>query len=443
MKKILIMFSAVAMLTACADDPIGQTEQDGPAPTPLKVDDVTIIPQPGGADLVYKLPADEDLLYVEASYMTNRGPEKTRASVYQDTLKIRGFGDMEEHDVTLTTVNRKVKVSSPITVTIQPQEAPLYTIAKTFQMEAAFGGVKLTWLNVNQDNVVITLWKRDKEPNLDDPSTIDANGNPIFYEVETLYTSRKEGENSFRGMTDTEADFAVTISDKWQNKTEIVDEGENKNIWTLTPLFEMEIPYTFMRAYQASGDSNFAYGWRWERICDGNTGSGWHTNFGGDDLGGPWPHRLTVSYNRPIKMSRIKIYHRAPNDTQWFYKHGNPRQIYLYGYRGATLPESSNTVGVGGVTQYCEALEADGWELIRVCDSYKPSGSAELGAQSSEDTEYMTKGEEFDIDPMLPEYQHVKIVVTRNWAGSDSFAHLMEYVVYGSVEGVRDPSELQ
>ena len=53
------------------------------------------------------------------------------------------------------------------------------------------------------------------------------------------------------------------------------------------------------------------------------------------------------------------------------------------------------------------------------------------------------EGEEFDIDPSCPEYQHVKIVVTRNWAGSDSFAHFMEYVVYGSVEGVRDPSELE
>ena len=284
MKKILIMFSAMALLAACADDPIGQTEQDGPAPTPLKADEVTVIPQPGGADLVYTLPNDEDLLYVEAIYQTNRGQEKTRASVYQDTLKIRGFGDMEEHEVTLRTVSRKVKVSSPITVSITPQEAPIYTIAKTFDMTEAFGGVKLTWTNETQANVAITLWKRDKTPNYDDPATLDENGNPIFYEVETLYTSRKEGENSFRGMTDTEADFAVTISDKWQNKIDIIEEGEGKNVWTLTPLFEMQIPYTFMRAYQASGDSGFAHGWRWERLCDGNTGSGWHTDFTSDFL---------------------------------------------------------------------------------------------------------------------------------------------------------------
>jgi hypothetical protein len=100
---LLVVLSFIAF--GCSEEPVGQQPIDNVAPgaiTDVKVDNI-----PGGAILTYKLPSDEDLLYVKAIYILKDGVKsESRASMYTDTLKVAGFGDMLPREVTLIAMNR-------------------------------------------------------------------------------------------------------------------------------------------------------------------------------------------------------------------------------------------------------------------------------------------------------------------------------------------------
>ena len=67
---------------------------DMSAPAPEQVYDVTVKPTPGGAILKYKMPKDENLLYVKAVYQIETGAVHTaNASCYEDSLVLEGFGE--------------------------------------------------------------------------------------------------------------------------------------------------------------------------------------------------------------------------------------------------------------------------------------------------------------------------------------------------------------
>lgn len=86
-KNLFFILISLALFIACNEEPVGQTPLDNIAPG--KVSDINVTNIPGGAYLTYKLPDDEDLLYVKAIYQLKEGGEwlNTRASLYTDTLK--------------------------------------------------------------------------------------------------------------------------------------------------------------------------------------------------------------------------------------------------------------------------------------------------------------------------------------------------------------------
>ena len=55
---------------------------DMSAPAPEQVYDVTVKPTPGGAILKYKMPKDENLLYVKAVYQIETGACGNRVPVF-------------------------------------------------------------------------------------------------------------------------------------------------------------------------------------------------------------------------------------------------------------------------------------------------------------------------------------------------------------------------
>ena len=65
-KELIFYLISLALFIACNEEPVGQTPLDNIAPG--KVSDINVTNIPGGAYLTYKLPDDEDLLYVKAIY---------------------------------------------------------------------------------------------------------------------------------------------------------------------------------------------------------------------------------------------------------------------------------------------------------------------------------------------------------------------------------------
>ena len=95
----LFLIFILLLVVSCGEEPIGQIPIDNVAPG--KVSDVKVKNVKGGAILTYKLPKDEDLLYVKAIYSLRDGIiNEAKSSLYTDTLKLYGFGDTKPRQVT-------------------------------------------------------------------------------------------------------------------------------------------------------------------------------------------------------------------------------------------------------------------------------------------------------------------------------------------------------
>jgi hypothetical protein len=356
---------------------------------PAPVTDVQVRNTPGGAVLKYQLPDDEDLLYVKAEYSLKEGHQaEVRASQYNDSLVINGFGSEDEREVQIVAVDRSRNESTPVTATVKPMEPPVHTIGKTLRMTPDFGGVHINWENLNRAEISIVLEKQDH--------------NGEYVPVETFYSSVAEGDVAARGMDTISGDFRVYVQDRWENQSASLDK-------TLTPLFEMKFDRTKFRALSIEGDEPSACGWVLPNMFDGNTGSGFHTN----DQSFNCPHAASFDLGVKGKISRIKIWQRL--EDVYLYAHGNPKRFEIWGTDDVANSNNWNA-----------------WTKLMDCESIKPSGLP-LGTISDEDREKARAGEEFICPLDAPASQYLRLVVYENWAGT-CFFHVMEIEVYGRIE---------
>ena len=182
---------------------------------------------PGGADIFYTLPDDEDLLYVKANYTLANGKKiNTRVSMYDDTLRVRGYADTDPRIIDIVTGDRSGNESEPVQITITPKPSPIYDILESVAVNPTFGGVTLTWENPTESVIAVTL-KRSV-----------AGGD--WEEVNTYYSNSKTAKYSARGMEVADTKFGVAISDRWENAT-------NERRFNATPWFEEQLtPGTYV-----------------------------------------------------------------------------------------------------------------------------------------------------------------------------------------------------
>ena len=155
---LLIFLIGAQLLTSCTNYTIGQQPVDSIAPAP--VENVKVENTPGGAIITYTLPGDQDLLYVKGTYtLKDNVVAETKSSLYNDTLKIKGFGDEDPKEVTIVAVDRSGNASAPVVVTIHPLTPPVLSVAETLKMKATAGGVITTSENPLQAELTIHLQK--------------------------------------------------------------------------------------------------------------------------------------------------------------------------------------------------------------------------------------------------------------------------------------------
>ncbi|MGL5681928.1 MAG: DUF5000 domain-containing lipoprotein [Marinifilaceae bacterium] len=379
-----ISFFILWAVVACEDAPIGQTAIDNIAPQ--AVSNPKVINLAGGAKISYTLPDDEDLLYVKGVFQYNNGAwAEVRASVYTDTLKIEGIGDTLTHQIKLIAVDRSGNESTPCYVDVKPKTPPYVAIFNSLSLSSDFGGVKLSWENPTEANIAVTVQQE-----------IDGE----FVNIETIYRNSKDIKYTVRGLKSQETKFAVFIRDRWDNFSDTLYS-------TLTPLFEMKIPYKMISPYTMANDEPAGWGWIVDYLWDNAyyEGRGYHT-----DVSGTWPQQFTFKFKEPIKMSRFKVFQRLTS-SDWVYGHGNPKEFEVYGCNESPSADMSN------------------WNLISKYSSYKPSGLP-LGSYTNEDYQYQVNGEDFAVDSDIPAYMYIRFVVTKSWDGGERF-HIMELPFWG------------
>lgn len=385
MKKLSILYLfAITVIAFVSCEELEHKPISSNTQTPQPISSPKVINKPGGATITYNLPDEEDILYVKAEYELANGRQyESRSSIYNDFIEVDGYGDTNEHVVSLYTVNRGGKTSEPTKVNIKPSTPPVYSVYNTITMNPDFGGVKFTWENENNAPLSFLILSND-------PVTGE------LLPVETVYSGTTKGEYTLRGYDPEEREFAIVVRDRWDNFSDTI---KTKT----TPLFEMKLDKSKFNEIILPGDHDFN-GWsgRYERVYDGLPNTYNHSS-----AGTGWPHVFTLDLGVIAKLSRVNVLARQDRP----FEHGNPRIMEIWG-----IAEEPPTDG-----------SWDGWTKLRDLNSTKPSDD---GGTSDEDAAQHKNGEEFSFDLMTPSVRYVRFIIHETW-GLTGFVTIAELTFYG------------
>jgi hypothetical protein len=110
--------------------------------------------QNGGARIFYQVPADKDVLSVDAEYTTATGKiAKFSASYFKDSLDIYGMTDTVSQTIQLYAVDRAGNKSEFVPVSVTPLESVTSLVAKSVSVKPGFGSFFVDWTNALTQNV--------------------------------------------------------------------------------------------------------------------------------------------------------------------------------------------------------------------------------------------------------------------------------------------------
>lgn len=352
---------------------------DEPAPAGFK--DVSVSPMPGGAIITYNVPQDPNFLYAMAEYEIQNGRQmEAKASKYNDTLRLEGFGDTLSHEVKIYSVGKNGKRSEPLVETFRPLIPPINQIFRTLSMKATFGGVQVEFENKLKENIVIEVM-------------VDTTSLETFSTLQNFYTGASSGVFAVRGLDTIEAKFFVYLRDRWDNVSDTL-------VQAIKPLFEEEIPKATWKAVHLPTDTYepAASSYVLENLWNDNI-----NGFGGaifaSTNAGTMPQWVTIDLGMNVIMSRV-IIHQAEQGTEHFYQGSAPKIMEIW---ASNNPDSDGSW--------------ESWDSLGTFHSFKPSGLP-LGQWDEEDGIYgWLQGESFEFVEILPPYRYVRLKTNETYGG--------------------------
>lgn len=368
-----------------------QEKENGPLVTfegvPGPLGTITVENLPGAAKISYKLPDDQDLLYVEAEYKTSQGePKSAKSSVYKNFIMLEGFGDSRDYEVDLYTVNRSEERSGPYTVKIHPDTAPVHLAFETLEVAKTFGGVAISLKNeLEREYIIHTLYK-------------DSVGE--WVEADRHYSSIKDLSYSVRGFEPKPVEFAFYMSDKWKNKSERIEK-------TITPLYEEEVDKSLWKNAELLDDFYVPRYGPLSRLWDGPDGSYFFQDSRSDER--VMPNWITIDMGQPYILGRMKV-NQVNHSNTWRYGSCSPRKFEVWG---------SNT----------PTTDWAAWDKLGTFESIKPSGLP-VGQLSDDDLRVNKEGENFDFSPTEKSYRYIRFKTLETWGGTEYMCAL-ELTLWG------------
>lgn len=406
MKKIkflMLVLTTGVVLSACKDQKLAPILDDGKAPQAIKnplIENVA-----GGAKITYTLPDDLNLLYVKAEYQVGGTKREAKASFYQKTIVIEGFGDTLEHEVNLFAVSRGEKASAAVAVRIRPLTPAVLKVRKSLTFKEVFGGFSSGFSNIDKANVVIValLWDAVKS----EWRQIDAN-----------YTALESGIFKVRGLKPELQKFGLFVKDRWNNMSDTLK-------FELTPIPEFELDGTKfvdirkkfsipqINPLPQSGAKmiemvDYSSSYPWKNLFDGNTTTMFHTKQNVDQ-----PTWLPVDLGKSYRLSRYKLWQRTGS---FYYSHGNPHEWEIW---GTNTPNDVNS-----------------WVKLDHQMMIKSSGLP-VGQNTTEDIDIANNGQEYDFPDEVPAVRYIAWKAVDCWGaieGQTGFFHLFELKFFGQVK---------
>ncbi|GAP72821.1 hypothetical protein SAMD00024442_45_3 [Candidatus Symbiothrix dinenymphae] len=145
--RAILLLIGVAGFYACEErERFGISSDDTISPSPPVFDSVQALP--GGARIFYQIPADEDVISIEASFMATNGKLiKSAVSFFAPYLEVFGLPDTLEHTLQLYALDRAGNQSTVVPVRVKPEEPAYSRVAKSLDVYPAFGAILFSWKN--------------------------------------------------------------------------------------------------------------------------------------------------------------------------------------------------------------------------------------------------------------------------------------------------------
>ena len=381
MKKIILLLSAAMVIAACSSNQneFGRIDQfDNSLPAPQPISEVVRVKQiSGGAIIWVKIPDDQNIKGVVATYERGGKTIDTKISRYVDSLEVVGYSDTQTHKVKICTFNADEVRSTAVEVEVNPT-APAIETVKPVILSAA-GGVKIRITGNNDKESLAVCLLRDADlADIDKPV-----GQVKWVEVTTLFTSSDNIVLTRRGLEPQKAIFGVYIRDRWGNLSDTL-----KTV--LTPAVEIKIPKTGFK-YANPGDDN-CFSMSDESSIYPMTGL-WDNSGASDKyhflaIGQcPIPCWLTIDMGVVAQLSRIAT---LPRIGYNIWRDAHPRQFEFWGSMNPTGKSGSNEHGFD-----------NSWFCLGKFEQFKPSGynsDGSVGTITQEDVTYFNNGNDFELN---------------------------------------------
>lgn len=403
----IVLISLLFVVSGCKEE--GRLDHiDMSAPAPEQIYDITMRATAGGAVLKYKMPKDENLLYVKAVYQIETGAIHTaKASCYEDSLVLEGFGEVKPYPIQLYSVGRNEKESAPVTYEVTPLTPAYLTAFEHLELKAGFGGVSVSFKNPDKAALAIVLMG-------------DTANTGEYTELETFYTEASMGSFPFRGLKEKESKFAVYLRDRWEHYS-----GTKEAL--LTPLYEEVIPKNkFKNAalptdmYEpVEGNYNL---YAIEQLWDGVATD--RNKMFATTKSAPIPQWFTVDLGRTATISRVKLHQRGKGSRGEIqvYSGSNVRKFELY---GSMAPNPNGDWD-------------DSWIPLGTFVSNKPSGEGTTVTEEDhqyaciDGVNYDLEESEFAPDPFVPvRYLRFKVLETYMGQTTSGSIWISELDVFG------------
>lgn len=383
------------LFNSCKEESFGPLVDDNTPPAAIQEAGVENLH--GAAKITAVHPEDDDLLYVKAVVEVSPGKVREfRSSAFTNELLLEGFGESKPYEVKLYAADRGENLSEPYTVTIHPLTPPVVLVYESLIVEKDFGGVTVYFENEIEANVAIVIEAQDDQGD--------------WVEQETLYTKQAQGHFSARGFEAVEREFRIYVKDRWDNRSE-------EGIFTITPLFEEEIPKNNFKAYDLPGDNTVQHccGTGVKDIWDGiNISDGDGVTFHTKPSNGV-PGTFTIDMGVTAVLSRMKLWGR--NNSNKPYNMANIKKFEIW---GSEEPPLATGEFPGNMT------------LLGSFESVKPSGQP-LGTNTSEDVATAKAGEDFNFISGIAAVRYIRVKVYSTWANL-SYWHIQEMTFWGEIQ---------
>lgn len=458
MKKILFLY-AVSVLFLWSCSKIQDWADPKDSTPPGKITNVNIENLHGGVIITYKLPEDNDIMGVKATYSFKEGNEiNAFSSALRDTIELNGFPDTQERVVNLICIDESQNESEPVSVTVNPLTPPVEIIGNSLKTYVAYGGIYITWNNEYNADISISLYATDS----------NENGDMKLYN--TIYSDDTEGSYTFRGFDDSERKFRVQIKDRWGNYATPVET-------TLTPLFEEEIlsrdDYN-NPIWQKYGLSDGSYLWRgdaidgssrsWEYMIDGavvNMSRDWYysrKNYISNYLpdyepadATTMPLYFTLDLGSEVSLSRHKLWMRGRNPdtsvenalkgTNRYYQQGNMKYYEIWGTKQTPKQKEDFSTIEESLAYWTDWPEVGGagawrndWIKLADCEALPPSGATIPSQLTVDDLRYADEGFESEVFPEVnaEKVRYIRYVIKEVWQKGGTNIHCVELKLYGA-----------